>query len=135
MAERMLKFVTVSRATPQKRDAEERRGDFHEVYADFIDAKAREQAARCSQCGVPFCQTHCPLHNNIPDWLRMTAEGRLEEAYELSSATSTLPEICGRICPQDRLCEGNCVIEQSDHRTVTIGSIERYITDTAFEMG
>ncbi len=135
MAERMLKFVTVSRATPQKRHAEERRGDFHEVYADFIDAKAREQSARCSQCGVPFCQTHCPLHNNIPDWLRMTAEGRLEEAYELSSATSTLPEICGRICPQDRLCEGSCVIEQSGWGTVTIGSVERYINDKAWEQG
>ena len=135
MAERMLKFVTVSRQTPQKRDAVERKGDFHEVYADFIDAKAREQASRCSQCGIPFCQTHCPLHNNIPDWLRMTAEGRLEEAYELSSATSTLPEVCGRICPQDRLCEGSCVIEQSGWGTVTIGSVERYITDKAWEMG
>ena len=135
MAERMLKFVTVTRQTPQKREAEERRGDFHEVYADFIDAKAKEQASRCSQCGVPFCQTHCPLHNNIPDWLRMTAEGRLEEAYELSSATSTMPEVCGRICPQDRLCEGSCVIEQSGWGTVTIGSVERYITDKAWEMG
>jgi glutamate synthase (NADPH/NADH) small chain len=135
MAERMLKFVTVSRQTPQKRDAGERRGDFHEVYADFIDAKAKEQASRCSQCGIPFCQTHCPLHNNIPDWLRMTAEGRLEEAYELSSATSTMPEVCGRICPQDRLCEGSCVIEQSGWGTVTIGSVERYITDKAWESG
>jgi glutamate synthase (NADPH/NADH) small chain len=131
----MLKFVTVSRQTPQKREAEQRRGDFHEVYADFIDAKAREQSSRCSQCGIPFCQTHCPLHNNIPDWLRMTAEGRLEEAYELSSATSTMPEVCGRICPQDRLCEGSCVIEQSGWGTVTIGSVERYITDKAWEMG
>ena len=135
MAERMLKFVTVSRQTPQKRDAEARSGDFHEVYADFIDAKAKEQSSRCSQCGVPFCQTHCPLHNNIPDWLRMTAEGRVEEAYELSSATSTMPEVCGRICPQDRLCEGSCVIEQSGWGTVTIGSVERYITDKAWEMG
>ncbi len=135
MAERMLKFVTVSRSTPQKREAEERRGDFHEVYADFIDAKAREQSARCSQCGIPFCQTHCPLHNNIPDWLRMTAEGRLQEAYELSQATSTLPEVCGRICPQDRLCEGGCVIEQSGWGTVTIGSVERYINDKAWEEG
>jgi len=135
MAERMLKFVTVSRQTPQKRAAEERRGDFHEVYADFIDAKAREQAARCSQCGIPFCQTHCPLHNNIPDWLRMTAEGRIEEAFELSSATSTFPEVCGRICPQDRLCEGSCVIEKAGWGTVTIGSVERYINDKAWEMG
>jgi glutamate synthase (NADPH/NADH) small chain len=84
---------------------------------------------------VPYCQVHCPLHNHIPDWLRLTAEGRLEEAYELSNATSFLPEICGRICPQDRLCEGNCVIEQAGHGTVTIGAVERYISDTAFEMG
>jgi glutamate synthase (NADPH/NADH) small chain len=135
MAERMLKFVAVSRSTPQKRQADERRGDFLEVYSDFIDAKAREQASRCSQCGIPFCQTHCPLHNNIPDWLRMTAEGRVEEAYELSAATSTMPEVCGRICPQDRLCEGSCVIEQSGWGTVTIGSIERYVTDRAWAEG
>jgi glutamate synthase (NADPH/NADH) small chain len=135
MAERMLKFTTVARRTPEKRAAEERNGDFHEIYADFIDAKATEQASRCSQCGVPYCQTHCPLHNNIPDWLRMTAEGRLQEAYELSSATSSMPEVCGRICPQDRLCEGNCVIEQSGHGTVTIGAVERYITDKAWENG
>ena len=123
MAERMLKFISIARKTPEKRAAAERSGDFHEIYADFIDAKATEQASRCSQCGVPFCQTHCPLHNNIPDWLRMTAEGRLEEAYALSSATSTMPEVCGRICPQDRLCEGSCVIEQSGWGTVTIGSL------------
>ncbi|KQZ29839.1 NAD(P)-dependent oxidoreductase [Caulobacter sp. Root1472] len=135
MAERMLKFTTVARKTPEKRAASERNGDFHEIYADFIDAKATEQASRCSQCGVPFCQTHCPLHNNIPDWLRMTAEGRIQEAYELSQATSSMPEVCGRICPQDRLCEGNCVIEQSGHGTVTIGSVERYLTDKAWEMG
>jgi glutamate synthase (NADPH/NADH) small chain len=84
---------------------------------------------------VPYCQTHCPLHNNIPDWLMLTAEGRLREAYELSQATNTFPEICGRICPQDRLCEGNCVIEQSGHGTVTIGAVEKYITDTAWEEG
>ncbi|HEX2802014.1 MAG TPA: NAD(P)-dependent oxidoreductase, partial [Phenylobacterium sp.] len=135
MAERMLKFVTTPRATPPKRGAAVRTGDFHEIYAEFIDAKAAEQASRCSQCGVPFCQTHCPLHNNIPDWLRMTAEGRLEEAYRLSQATNSMPEICGRICPQDRLCEGNCVIEQSGHGTVTIGSVEKYLTDKAWEEG
>ncbi len=101
----------------------------------IADAKAREQSGRCSQCGVPYCQSHCPLHNNIPDWLKLTAEGRLQEAYELSQATNTFPEICGRICPQDRLCEGNCVIEQSGHGTVTIGSVEKYITDTAWEEG
>ena len=131
----MLKFVTVARDMPGKRDVGERRRDFGEIYRDYADEKAKEQASRCSQCGVPYCQTHCPLHNNIPDWLKLTAEGRLREAYELSQATNTFPEICGRICPQDRLCEGNCVIEQSGHGTVTIGSVEKYITDTAWDEG
>jgi glutamate synthase (NADPH/NADH) small chain len=131
----MLQFVTVGKEMPEKRPATVRRQDFHEIYAEYADRKAAEQAARCSQCGVPYCQTHCPLHNNIPDWLRLTAEGRLREAYEVSQATNTFPEICGRICPQDRLCEGNCVIEQSGHGTVTIGAVEKYITDTAWEEG
>lgn len=133
--QRMLQFVTVGKEMPSKRPPELRAKDFHEIYGEFSDPKASEQAGRCSQCGVPYCQAHCPLSNNIPDWLRMTAEGRLQEAYELSQATNTFPEICGRICPQDRLCEGNCVIEQSGHGTVTIGSVEKYITDTAFEQG
>ena len=132
---RMLRFVTVKRDMPSKRAADERREDFGEIYREFAAEKAAEQAGRCSQCGVPYCQTHCPLHNNIPDWLKLTAEGRLREAYELSQATNTFPEICGRICPQDRLCEGNCVIEQSGHGTVTIGAVEKYITDTAWDEG
>ncbi|MFV2033863.1 MAG: NAD(P)-dependent oxidoreductase [Halocynthiibacter sp.] len=131
----MLKFISVERDMPEKRDSGKRDRDFHEIYAQFADAKAREQASRCSQCGVPYCQTHCPLQNNIPDWLRLTAEGRLREAYELSQATNAFPEICGRICPQDRLCEGNCVIEQSGHGTVTIGAVEKYLTDMAWDMG
>ncbi|MEM5541191.1 NAD(P)-dependent oxidoreductase [Sulfitobacter sp. AS92] len=131
----MLKFTDVARDMPEKRPPDLRRTDFDEIYAEYADRKAAEQSSRCSQCGVPYCQTHCPLHNNIPDWLRLTAEGRLQEAYEISQATNTFPEICGRICPQDRLCEGNCVIEQSGHGTVTIGSIEKYITDTAWEQG
>lgn len=136
MAEqRMLKFVKIARDMPVKRGADERREDFHEIYREFAREKAAEQASRCSQCGVPYCQSHCPLHNNIPDWLKLTAEGRLQEAYEISQATNTFPEICGRICPQDRLCEGNCVIEQSGHGTVTIGAVEKYITDTAWEEG
>jgi glutamate synthase (NADPH/NADH) small chain len=135
MAERLLKFVKIEPESPAKRDARARTGDFHEIYAEFITAKANEQASRCSQCGVPFCQTGCPLQNNIPDWLKMTAEGRLEEAYALSSATNSMPEICGRICPQDRLCEQACVIEQSGHGAVTIGAVERYITETAWENG
>ncbi|KHA50301.1 NAD(P)-dependent oxidoreductase [Sulfitobacter geojensis] len=131
----MLKFVSLERDMPEKRPPDLRRTDFNEIYAEYADAKAKEQSSRCSQCGVPYCQSHCPLHNNIPDWLRLTAEGRLEEAYEVSQATNTFPEICGRICPQDRLCEGNCVIESSGHGTVTIGSVEKYITDTAWEKG
>ncbi|MGX9356146.1 NAD(P)-dependent oxidoreductase [Roseobacteraceae bacterium S113] len=131
----MLKFVKVERDMPEKREADTRKEDFQEIYAEYADAKAKEQASRCSQCGVPYCQSHCPLHNNIPDWLKLTAEGRLREAYEVSQLTNTFPEICGRICPQDRLCEGNCVIEQSGHGTVTIGSVEKYITDTAWEEG
>ncbi|GFE64588.1 NAD(P)-dependent oxidoreductase [Litoreibacter roseus] len=131
----MLKFVDVERDMPEKRPPNLRSHDFNEIYAEYAREKAAEQAGRCSQCGVPYCQSHCPLHNNIPDWLRLTAEGRLQEAYELSQATNTFPEICGRICPQDRLCEGNCVIEQSGHGTVTIGSVEKYITDTAWENG
>jgi glutamate synthase (NADPH) small chain len=133
--QKMLKFVTLGKEMPEKRDASSRAQDFDEIYREYADQKAAEQASRCSQCGVPYCQSHCPLHNNIPDWLKLTAEGRLQEAYEVSQATNTFPEICGRICPQDRLCEGNCVIEQSGHGTVTIGAVEKYITDTAWEQG
>ncbi|HSF93839.1 MAG TPA: NAD(P)-dependent oxidoreductase [Thermohalobaculum sp.] len=135
MVQKMLKFISLEREMPEKRAADERAHDFGEIYREYAAAKAADQASRCSQCGVPFCQNHCPLHNNIPDWLKLTAEGRLREAYEISQATNTFPEICGRICPQDRLCEGNCVIEQSGHGTVTIGAVEKYITDTAFEEG
>ncbi len=131
----MLKFTHINKENPNKIAPNKRVKTFDEIYANYASKKAEEQASRCSQCGVPFCQVHCPLHNNIPDWLKLTAEERLQEAYELSSSTNNMPEICGRICPQDRLCEGNCVIEQSGHGTVTIGSIEKYITDTAWEKG
>ena len=135
MSEKMLKFVKIGQQTPPKRDVNSRKDDFNEIYDEFISEKAKLQSSRCSQCGVPFCQVHCPLSNNIPDWLKLTAEGRLQEAYELSQSTNNMPEVCGRICPQDRLCEGNCVIEQSGHGTVTIGSMEKYITDNAWEQG
>ena len=135
MTEKMLKFVKLDQETPKKRLVGERLSDFDEIYNEYISKKATEQSSRCSQCGVPFCQVHCPVSNNIPDWLKLTAEGRLQEAYEISQSTNNMPEVCGRICPQDRLCEGNCVIEQSGHGTVTIGSIEKYITDTAWEKG
>ncbi len=131
----MLKFVNLNQETPVKRQTDSRKKDFNEIYDQYITDKAKEQSSRCSQCGVPFCQIHCPLQNNIPDWLKLTAEGRLKEAYEISQSTNNMPEVCGRICPQDRLCEGNCVIEQSGHGTVTIGSVEKYITDTAWEKG
>jgi glutamate synthase (NADPH/NADH) small chain len=132
---RMLKFVDLPQAYPAKREAELRAEDFREIADRYATPHAEEQSARCSQCGVPYCSIHCPLHNHIPDWLRLTAEGRLREAYELSNATSSMPEICGRICPQDRLCEGNCVIEFSGHGAVTIGSVERFITDKAWDEG
>jgi glutamate synthase (NADPH/NADH) small chain len=135
MKKKMLRFVDLKQETPEKRSTPKRKIDFNEIYNEFITDKAKEQSSRCSQCGIPFCQIHCPLGNNIPDWLKLTAEGRLKEAYEISQSTNNMPEVCGRICPQDRLCEGNCVIEKSGHGTVTIGSIEKYITDTAWEKG
>ncbi len=135
MSQKMLRFTNLEKETPSKREVISRKEDFNEIYNEFINKKAKEQSSRCSQCGVPFCQVHCPLSNNIPDWLKLTAEGRLLEAYELSQSTNNMPEICGRICPQDRLCEGNCVIEQSGHGTVTIGSVEKYITENAWKEG
>ena len=135
MSEKMLKFVDIGQQNPPKRDISDRKEDFDEIYEEFLKDRAVQQSSRCSQCGVPFCQVHCPLSNNIPDWLKLTAEGRYEEAYQLSQSTNNMPEVCGRICPQDRLCEGNCVIEQSGHGTVTIGSIEKYITEKAWENG
>ena len=134
MSEKLLKFISLDRRAPQTRDIAERSGDFAEIYDDFRPAGAADQAARCSQCGIPFCQVHCPLGNDIPDWLMLTANGRLEEAYAVASATNTFPEICGRICPQDRLCEGNCVIEK-DFDAVTIGAVESHIVETAFAQG
>ena len=127
----LLKFVSIPQNYPKKIGAEERKSNFGEIYQQFAANEAKEQASRCSQCGVPFCQVHCPLGNNIPDWLKLTAQGRLQEAYQISSETNNFPEICGRICPQDRLCEGNCVIEKG-FNSITIGSIERYITENAF---
>ncbi len=136
MAESMQSFVVLGQEGPDKRAATERREDFSEVYRELVAQKAGAQASRCAQCGVPFCQYGCPLQNNIPDWLRLTAEGRLQEAYDVSAATNVMPEICGRICPQDRLCEAQCVIEQfSAHGAVTIGAVEKFLTENAFENG
>ncbi len=137
MPDRMQKYVERGRDTPEKRAAELRIRDHAEIYDEFAPERAAEQAARCEQCGTPFCQTYCPLHNNIPDWLKMTAEGRTQEAYELAQQTNNFPEICGRICPQDRLCEAKwaCTLEQAGHGAVTIGTVERHITEVAWEKG
>ncbi|WP_346348551.1 NAD(P)-dependent oxidoreductase [Rhodothalassium salexigens] len=131
---KMLKFTDTPQAMPDKRPADTRAHDFAEIYTPFVQERAEEQAGRCSQCGIPFCQVHCPLHNNIPDWLKLVAEDRMEEAYEVASATNNMPEVCGRICPQDRLCEGNCVIEK-EFDAVTIGAVEKHILDHAWAQG
>ncbi|TGY87660.1 NAD(P)-dependent oxidoreductase [Marinicauda algicola] len=135
MASRLLKFFKIAHEPPHVRDAGERICDFDEISDEFIREKAAEQASRCSQCGIPFCQSHCPLGNHIPDWLQLAAEGRVREAYEVSAATNPMPEVCGRVCPQDRLCEGNCVVEKAGFGTVTIGAVERWLTDTAVKEG
>ncbi|WP_142850557.1 NAD(P)-dependent oxidoreductase [Telmatospirillum sp. J64-1] len=135
MTRKMLQFIRLDQQMPPKRTADERREDFDEIYSGFSPDQAGDQASRCEQCGIPFCQVHCPVQHNIPDWLMLTANGRMDEAYAIASGANNFPEITGRICPQDRLCEGNCVLEQSKHGSVTIGSVEKYITDYAFEQG
>lgn len=135
MTRKMLQFIRLDQHMPDKRGAADRKRDFAEIHHPFEQERAGDQASRCEQCGIPFCQIHCPVANNIPDWLMLVAQGRMEEAYAASSATNTLPEICGRICPQDRLCEGNCVLEQSAHGAVTIGAVEKHITEFAFTQG
>jgi len=135
MGPRLLKFSEIDYGPPDVRDAGSRTSDFGEIHQDFIIEKAAEQASRCSQCGIPFCQAHCPLGNHIPDWLQLAAEGRTREAYEVSVSTNPMPEVCGRVCPQDRLCEGNCVVEKAGFGTVTIGAVERWLTDTAVREG
>jgi glutamate synthase (NADPH/NADH) small chain len=127
-------FVVQSRRLP-KADASVRVRDFDEIIVKPTPQNLKTQAGRCTDCGVPFCQTACPLQNNIPDWLGLSAEDELREAWKIASATSTMPEICGRICPQDRLCEGSCTLNQSGWEAVTIGSVEAFIGDTAFDNG
>lgn len=137
MPEYMQKFVSIDRGLAAKRAAKERVQDHREILPDFAAEPAAAQASRCEQCGIAYCHIYCPLHNNIPDWLKLTAEGRLEEAYQLAQETNNFPEICGRICPQDRLCEAQwaCTLEQSGHGAVTIGAIERHIGETAWKEG
>ena len=134
MTTKLLQFVNRKQEMPKKRGSSLRLKDFNEIYSNYSEEAAKKQAGRCSQCGIPFCQVHCPLQNNIPDWLKLAAENRFKEAFEVSQSTNNFPEICGSICPQDRLCEGNCVIEKG-FDSVTIGRVEKHITDTAWKKG
>ncbi len=130
-----FQFIQVKRNDPAKKAAEERKIEFREIYTGFDQPQAAEQSDRCLACGNPYCEWKCPVHNYIPDWLKLVAEGKIEQAAELSHATNSLPEITGRVCPQDRLCEEACTLNQGGFGAVTIGSVEKYISDTAFEKG
>ena len=134
MADRNLQFLDMPRADPAKAAVEARVGNFREIYAPYDAQSAAQQAGRCLACGNPFCEWKCPVHNYIPNWLKLIEEGNLFEAAELSHRTNSLPEVCGRICPQDRLCEGACTLNDG-LGAVTIGSIEKYITDEALKLG
>ncbi len=130
----VFQFLEIERADPEKKSAEERSTQFVEIYTDFGQKQAADQSDRCLECGNPYCEWKCPVHNYIPNWLKLVAEGNLIEAVEMSHKTNSLPEVCGRICPQDRLCEGACTLN-TGFGAVTIGSVEKYITDTALEQG
>jgi len=129
-----FQFVDVGRKDPQKKPAHTRAKEFAEIYEPFNPTDAASQAHRCLHCGNPYCEWKCPVHNYIPNWLQLVVEGNIIEAAELSHKTNSLPEVCGRVCPQDRLCEGDCTLNDG-FGAVTIGSVEKYITDTAFAMG
>lgn len=131
----VFQFLNVARNTGDKKAAETRKIEFREIYEPMSTALAVEQAARCLGCGNPYCEWECPVHNYIPDWLKLVNEGKLFEAAEMSHKTNSLPEICGRVCPQDRLCEGACTLNQGDFGAVSIGSVEKYITDEAYKAG
>ncbi|BHH84702.1 FAD-dependent oxidoreductase [Desulforhopalus sp. 52FAK] len=134
MNQNLFQFIEVERVDPQKKGIERRRHEFVEIYNPFQKSQVQMQADRCLDCGNPYCEWKCPVHNYIPDWLMLANEGRIVEAAELCHQTNSLPEICGRVCPQDRLCEGACTLN-NDFGAVTIGNIEKYIVDTAFAMG
>ena len=134
MAKNVYQFVDVERIDPPKKPIMVRKEDFGEIYQPLTQSQTEGQADRCLDCGNPYCEWKCPVHNFIPQWLALANEGRILEAAELSHKTNSLPEVCGRVCPQDRLCEGACTLND-DFGAVTIGSIEKYITDTAFKMG
>ncbi len=137
MSERLnndFQFVEVDRKGPVKIAAAVRKQQFAEIYEPFQQKQASEQAHRCLECGNPYCEWKCPVHNYIPNWLKLVSEGNIIKAAELSHQTNSLPEVCGRVCPQDRLCEGACTLND-EFGAVTIGSVEKHITDTAFAMG
>ena len=129
-----FQFIQVERHDPEKKPAQVRIKEYREIYGEFNSARAGEQADRCLHCGIPYCEWKCPVHNYIPNWLKLVTEGNLAEAAELSHRTNSLPEITGRVCPQDRLCEGACTLNDG-FGAVTIGSIEKYISDSAFDQG
>lgn len=134
MSQNVYQFIDLQRVDPPKKALKIRKSEFIEIYEPFSESQAKAQADRCLSCGNPYCEWKCPVHNYIPGWLKLANEGRIFEAAELSHQTNTLPEVCGRVCPQDRLCEGSCTLS-NDFGAVTIGNIERYINDKAFEMG
>ncbi|WP_373938243.1 FAD-dependent oxidoreductase [Vibrio kanaloae] len=134
MSQNVYQFIDVNRVDPAKKPIKIRKIEFVEIYEPFTKQQAKAQADRCLDCGNPYCEWKCPVHNYIPQWLKLANEGRIIEAAELAHQTNSLPEVCGRVCPQDRLCEGSCTLND-DFGAVTIGNIEKYITDKAFEMG
>ncbi len=134
MSQNVYQFIDLQRVDPPKKPLKIRKIEFVEIYEPFSESQAKAQADRCLSCGNPYCEWKCPVHNYIPNWLKLANEGRIFEAAELSHQTNTLPEVCGRVCPQDRLCEGSCTLND-EFGAVTIGNIERYINDKAFEMG
>lgn len=134
MSQNVYQFIDVNRVDPAKKPLHIRKIEFVEIYEPFTKQQATAQADRCLDCGNPYCEWKCPVHNYIPQWLKLANEGRILEAADLAHQTNSLPEVCGRVCPQDRLCEGSCTLN-ADFGAVTIGNIEKYITDTAFEMG
>ncbi|OOF12617.1 MULTISPECIES: FAD-dependent oxidoreductase [unclassified Salinivibrio] len=134
MSQNVYQFIDVQRIDPRKKPIDTRKIEFVEIYEPFTEKEASAQADRCLDCGNPYCEWKCPVHNYIPQWLKLANEGRILEAVELSHQTNSLPEVCGRVCPQDRLCEGDCTLND-DFGAVTIGNVEKYITDKAFEMG
>ncbi|WP_166377669.1 FAD-dependent oxidoreductase [Pseudoalteromonas sp. Z9A4] len=134
MSENVYQFIDVQRVDPRKKPISSRKKSFVEIYEPFSENQVNSQADRCLDCGNPYCEWKCPVHNYIPQWLKLIRTGRIIEAAELSHRTNSLPEVCGRVCPQDRLCEGSCTLDE-EFGAVTIGNIEKYITDEAFKMG